>query len=90
MKLPILDITEIKKNKSFVAEKAKIYSEEKIPSNAPVTSVQISNISKDKSKKIIKETDNMYIHVATFYSLNTANFLKKESLKTLLTLIKIN
>ena len=78
MKLPILDITEIKKNKSFVAEKAKIYSEEKkIPSNAPVTSVQISNISKDKSKKIIKETDNMYIHVATFYSLNTANFLKK-------------
>ena len=88
MKLPILDITEIKKNKSFVAEKAKIYSEKKIPSNAPFTSVQISNISKDKSKKIIKETDNMYI-MYTFYSLNTANFLK-ESLKTLLTLIKIN
>ena len=28
-KLPILEIIEIKKNKSFVAEKAKIYTEEK-------------------------------------------------------------
>ncbi len=77
-KLPILEIIEIKKNKSFVAEKAKIYSEEKkIPSNAPVASVQISNISKDKNKKIKKKTDKIYIHVASFYSLNTANFLKK-------------
>ena len=50
--LPILEILEIKKNKSFVAEKAKIYNEEKkISSNAPVTSVKISNISKDKKKK---------------------------------------
>ena len=50
--LPILEIIEIKKNKSFVAKKAKIYNEEKkISSNAPVTSVKISNISKDKKKK---------------------------------------
>mgnify|MGYP007000117528 CR=1 len=47
--LPILEIMEIKKNKSFIAEKAKISIEErKIPSNAPVASVQISNISKNK------------------------------------------
>ena len=46
---PFVEISEIKKNKSFVAKKAKIYKEEKkIPSNAPVTSVQISNISKNK------------------------------------------
>ena len=51
-KLPLVEILEIKKNKSFIAKKAKIFNEEKrISSNAPVTSVQISNISKNKSKK---------------------------------------
>ena len=51
--LPILEIIEIKKNKSFIAKKAKIFKEEeKIPSKAPVASVQISNISK---KKIVKK-----------------------------------
>ena len=50
--LPIIEIVEIKKNESFIAQKAKIYNEEKkISSNAPVTSVKISNISKDKKKK---------------------------------------
>mgnify|MGYP007000301580 len=40
--LPLLELIEVKKNKSFVAQKAKIYSEEKkIPSKAPVASVQI-------------------------------------------------
>ena len=34
---PILEITEIKKNKSFIAEKAKIFNEEKkISTKAPV------------------------------------------------------
>ena len=43
---PLVEVLEIKKNKSFVAQKAKIFKEEKkISSNAPVTSVQISNIS---------------------------------------------
>ena len=52
---PLIEILEIKKNKSFIAKKAKIYSEEKkISSNAPVTSVQISNISKKKKKSINK------------------------------------
>ena len=44
---PILEIIELKKNKSFIAERAKVYNEEKIPSNAPVTQL-ISNISKNK------------------------------------------
>ena len=40
--LPILEIIEIKKNKSFVAEKAKMYREEKkISSKAQVDSVEI-------------------------------------------------
>ena len=49
-KLPLVELIEIK-NKSFVAEKAEIFNEEKISSNAPVTSVQISNISKNNDSK---------------------------------------
>jgi hypothetical protein len=76
--LPLIEILEIKKNKSFIAEKAKIYKEEKkIPSKAPVTSVEIANISKKKInvKKITVE--NIYILVASFYSKDTADFLKQ-------------
>ena len=76
--LPLLEIIEIKKNKSFVAEKAKIYNEEKkIPSKAPVASVQISNISKNKSINSINDPEKLYIHVASFYSVDTARFLKE-------------
>ena len=35
--VPLVEIFEIKKNKSFIAKRAKIFSEEKtIPSNAPI------------------------------------------------------
>ncbi len=79
--LPILEISEIKKNKSFIAEKAKIYNEErKISSNAPVTSVKISNISKDKKEKIVNK-QKIFIHIATFYSADTANLLKQRIVK---------
>ena len=80
--LPILEIIEIKKNKSFIAEKAKIYNEEKkISSNAPVTSVKISNISKDKKGKITTKSNKIFIHIASFYSIDTANFLKQRIVK---------
>ena len=80
--LPILEILEIKKNKLFVAEKAKIYNEEKkISSNAPVTSVKISNISKDKREKMINKPNNIFILIASFYSVDTANFLKQRIIK---------
>jgi len=87
--LPILEIMEIKKNKSFVAEKAKIYTEEKkIPSKAPVASVQISNISKNKKiqNKTKKNLDKIFIHIATFYSADTAKFLKERIIKEISTL----
>ena len=86
LKLPILEITEIRKNKSFIAQKAKIYNEEKkISSKAPVASVQISNISKNKGNKknVKKVSDKIYIHVATFYSMNTARFLKNRIIEDL-------
>ncbi len=76
--LPLIEIIEIKKNKSFVAEKAKIYNEEKkIPSKAPVANVQISNISKNKILKGNKGSENIFLHIGTFYSIKTAKFLKE-------------
>ena len=76
--LPLIEILELKKNKSFIAKKAKIFTEEKtISSNAPVTSVQISNISKNKIKKKEFKDNNIYILIASFYSKDSAIFLKK-------------
>ena len=80
--LPLIEIIEIKKNKSFVAKKAKIYEEEtKIPSKAPVTSVKISNISKNKKIKKFKVANKFYIEIATFYSEEVAVFLKNRIIK---------
>ena len=78
LEIPILEIIEIKKNKSFIAKKAKIYKEEEqIPSKAPVDSVKISNISKNKINNTKKEKDQIYILIGSFYSIETANFLKQ-------------
>ena len=80
--LPLIEIIEIKKNKSFVAKKAKIYKEEKkIPSKAPVASVEISNISKNKLKNPTNSINELFILVASFYSIDTAKFLKHRIIK---------
>ena len=82
--LPVLEIIEIRKNKSFVAKKAKIFNEEKkIPSKAPVASVKISNISKNKIKKSPNVSDEIFIHIASFYSIETAKFLRQRINKEL-------
>ena len=84
MKLPIIEIHEVKKNKSFIAKEAKTFNEEKkISSKAPVTSIKISNISKNKKRKNKKKLDKVYIHLGSFYSLKTAIFLKKRISKDL-------
>ena len=75
--LPLVEIIELKKNKSFVAKKAKIFNEEKkIHSKAPVQTVKIDNITKIKKKKTRIEK-NIYIIIAEFYSKDSANLLKK-------------
>ena len=76
--LPLIEVLEIKKNKSFIAKKAKIYNEEKkISSKAPVTSVEIANISKKKIVTTKTNVENIYILVASFYTNEAANLLKK-------------
>ena len=75
---PIVEVIEVKKNKSFVAKKTKIFKEEeKIHSNAPVETVKIDNISKDNKSKNKTIKDKFYIIIAEFYSKNSASLLKK-------------
>ena len=84
--VPYVEISEIKKNKSFIAKKAEIHSEEKNVSNkAPIASVKINNISKVKNNEISKNTKvkKFSMIVAEFYSLQTANLLKKRLTKEL-------
>ncbi len=76
--LPLVEVIEVKRNKSFVAKKTKIFKEEeKIHSNAPVETVTINNISKNSSKTNKKKTNNFDIIIAEFYSKQSAIFLKK-------------
>ena len=78
----LVEIVELKENKFFIAKKAKIFNEEKkISSNAPVTSVKISNISKNKEQIKKQKKDNFYILIASFYSTRTAEFLKERIIK---------
>jgi hypothetical protein len=80
--LPILEIIEVKKNKSFIAKEAKTFTEEKkISSKAPVENIQISNIAKEKSQQNIKTSEQIYILLGSFYSIDTANFLKQRITK---------
>ena len=77
IELPLVELIEIKKNKSFIAKKTIIYNEEKkIFSSAPVEIVKIDNITKNIKKKIIKEK-KIYIIIAEFYSTDSAIALKK-------------
>ena len=43
--------------------------------------MNILNISKYKAKKKKKKIDNIYIDIGTFYSIDTAKFLKKRIMK---------
>ncbi len=83
--LPMVEVIEVKKNKSFVAKKTKIYKEEeKIYNNAPVETVKINNISKNNNNKSKTIKDRFYIIVGEFYSKDSALFLKKRITKELI------
>ena len=79
--LPFVEIQEIKKNKSFIAEKAETFEEErKVVNKVPITGVKIDNIS--KSKKISKsKIVNFSIIIAEFYSSDSALLLKNRIIK---------
>ena len=81
--LPLIEVIEVKKNKSFVAKKTKIFKEEeKIHNNAPVETVKIDNISKNTNKRINVQ-DKFFIVIAEFYSKKSALLLKQRITKEL-------
>ena len=81
--IPLVEVIELKKNKSFIAKKTKIFKEEeKIHNNAPVETVKIDNISKNTNKKINVQ-DKFFIVIAEFYSKKSALLLKQRITKEL-------
>jgi len=81
LNLPYLEIQEIKKNKSFIAKKAKMFNEEKkIHSSAPVEKVKIDNIGLKKTVKN-KKLKKFTIKIANFYSIDSAKLLKKSMIE---------
>ncbi len=84
--LPMVEVIEVKRNKSFVAKKTKIYKEEeKIHNKAPVETVKINNISKNNNNKNKSSKDKFYIIIGEFYSKDSAFFLKKRITQELAT-----
>jgi len=78
LNFPYVEINEIKINKSFIAKKAVTENiEKKIANKAPVTKINIDNLTKAVKVKKIK-LKNYSILVADFYSLESAEVLKKK------------
>ena len=73
---PFVELISIKKNKSFVAQEAQIFKEEKkIHSSAPVEKVKIDNISK-KNEIEVPPKITYSIKIGEFYSFKSVNELK--------------
>ena len=85
-KFPLIEIQEIKFNKSFIAKKAVTHKDEQRVSNsAPVDKVKIDNISAEKETKIQKKK-SFSIIIAEFYSKESAVFLSTRLKKELFTI----
>ena len=76
---PYVEFSEIKKNKTFVAKKAKTFQEEReVAEKAPVKKVLVADLSKaKKNKKTKKNNTKFYILISDFYYLDSAQNLKK-------------
>jgi len=83
-KIPLIEIAEINKNKSFVAGQVVISSAESTVHNtAPVTNVKIDNLSKIKTP-IKRNVQKFSIILANFYSKESAITLKNSITKKLI------
>jgi hypothetical protein len=75
---PYVEITEIKKNKSFIAKKAITENvEKKIANAAPIEAININNLSL-KKKEVLEKKNSYSILVAVFYNQNSTTLLKKK------------
>ena len=75
---PYVEVLTIKKNDKFIAKEASIFEEEKnVANKAPVTTININDLSVSASKIEVKKKKQMYIiNIAEFYFLESAETTK--------------
>jgi len=81
---PLVEIMEIKTNKTFIAKKSNTFEEEKnVAEKAPVEEIKVDDLSNNQNKDIKKTfTDNNFIiMINDFYYEDSAINLKNELLK---------
>ena len=81
---PYVEITEMKKNKVFIAKKSNTFEEERnVAEKAPVEEIEVNNLSEENtnndSLKLIK--NNFILVINDFYFEDSANKLKLELIK---------
>ena len=78
---PYVELHEIKKNKTFVAEPGSIFEEEKnVADKVPINDVEIADLSKSKKivKKKLNEKKSFYLVIGDFYYIESAVNLRNE------------
>ena len=78
---PYVEVSEMKKNKKFVAKEGTIFDEERnVAEKAPVDEIEMDDLSKDKSNsnKSDNTNNNFIIVISDFYYENSANELMNE------------
>ena len=81
---PFIEISEVKKNKIFIAKKTNTFEEEKkVAQTLPVNEVKMDDLTKveDKVKKKSSKASNFILVISDFYYEDTANDLMKELVK---------
>ena len=81
---PLVEVIEIKKNKTFIAKKANTYEEEKkVAKKAPVDEIKMDDLTndKDEDKKNAFNDNNFIILINDFYYEDSAINLKNELIK---------
>ena len=75
---PYVEVLTIKKNDKFIAKEASIFEEEKkVANKAPVTMIDINDLSVSASKIEVKKKKPLYIiNIAEFYFLESAEMTK--------------
>ncbi len=77
---PYVEVLSIRRNDKFIAKKAAIFEEEKkVANKAPVTSINVNDMSASTVKiKVNKKKPSYIIDIAEFYFLESAEAVKKK------------
>ena len=82
MENPYIEVSEVRKNKTFIAKEGKIFDEEKqVANKAPVEKIEIDDLSKIKTTVKEKKKHHYILLISDFYFLDSAENLKNELTK---------